>query len=397
MRRLVLLASAIVLVDTMFYAVVAPLLPHYTEELGLSKAAAGLLAAAYGAGTLAGALPAGAFAARVGARPTVFAGLGLLGGSSLVFGFAEHVVLLDAARFVQGVGGACTWAGALTWLIQTAAPERRGEMIGTALGAAIVGALFGPVVGAVAEATAPELVFGSVVVVAGGLAAWAATTPAPPPAEPQPLAVVGRALHQPSVIAAMWLVALPAAGFGVIGVLGPLRLDDLGASSAVVGATFLVAAALEAVVSPLVGRMSDRRGRMAPIRIGLATAVVTLVLFTVPQGVVSLAALVVVTTAAMGFFWAPAMALLSDVAARRGVSQGFAFGLVNFAWAIGQVSGSAGGGAVAKASSDAVASGLIAAAALATLLVVSAARGRWPGLPSAAPAAGRGAVGSNDG
>ena len=42
-RRLVLLISAVVLVDTMFYAVVAPLLPHYADELGLSKAAAGLL------------------------------------------------------------------------------------------------------------------------------------------------------------------------------------------------------------------------------------------------------------------------------------------------------------------------------------------------------------------
>ncbi len=38
MRRLVLLASAIVLVDTLFYSVVAPLLPHYSDELGLSEA-----------------------------------------------------------------------------------------------------------------------------------------------------------------------------------------------------------------------------------------------------------------------------------------------------------------------------------------------------------------------
>ena len=52
MRRLLLLVSAIVLVDTMFYAAITPLLPSYSEDLGLSKSAAGVLTAAYPAGTL---------------------------------------------------------------------------------------------------------------------------------------------------------------------------------------------------------------------------------------------------------------------------------------------------------------------------------------------------------
>src|SRR5688500_3210391 len=47
MRRLLLLVSAIVFVDTMFYAAITPLLPRYSEELGLSKSAAGVLTAAY--------------------------------------------------------------------------------------------------------------------------------------------------------------------------------------------------------------------------------------------------------------------------------------------------------------------------------------------------------------
>ena len=76
MRRLFLLVAAVVLVDTMFFAAVAPLLPHYSDELGLSKSAAGVLAAAYPAGTLVGALPAGWLAARWGVKPTVLLGLG---------------------------------------------------------------------------------------------------------------------------------------------------------------------------------------------------------------------------------------------------------------------------------------------------------------------------------
>ena len=79
MRRLFLLVAAVVLVDTMFFAAVAPLLPHYTDELGLSKSAAGVLAAAYPAGTFVG-LAAGRLvaAARFGVKPTLLAGLTLL-------------------------------------------------------------------------------------------------------------------------------------------------------------------------------------------------------------------------------------------------------------------------------------------------------------------------------
>ena len=38
---------ALVLVDTMFFTALTPLLPHYTQLGGLSKAGAGILVAAY--------------------------------------------------------------------------------------------------------------------------------------------------------------------------------------------------------------------------------------------------------------------------------------------------------------------------------------------------------------
>ncbi|HEY7632417.1 MAG TPA: MFS transporter, partial [Thermoleophilaceae bacterium] len=78
MRRLVIMVAAIVLVDTMFYAAIAPLLPYYSHKFDLSKSAAGILAGAYAAGTLVGSIPGGWLTARLGVRRTVIYGLSLM-------------------------------------------------------------------------------------------------------------------------------------------------------------------------------------------------------------------------------------------------------------------------------------------------------------------------------
>jgi predicted MFS family arabinose efflux permease len=375
MRRLLLLCSAIVLVDTLFYSVVAPLLPHYRDELDVSEAAAGILAAAYPAGTLIGSIPGGLLAARFGARSIVLAALCGMAVSSLVFGFAQNIVLLDAARLVQGFAGAFTWAGALTWLIGAAPPERRGELIGTALAAATAGSLLGPVAGSVAEAIGTQIVFGSVVVIAIALATWALATPAPPPAaRPQAVGEILRAAARPAVLSAGWLVALPAAAFAAMAVVGALRLDDLGASGVVVGATFLAGAVIEAAISPSIGRWSDRRGRLVPIRAGLLSAAIALVLFTLPQTIALLSLAMVVVTVTLVFFWGPAIALLADATEAAGLHLAIGFAFVNLTWAVGQVVGSAAGGALADHAGDAVAPLLLALLALVTLAAFARAR-----------------------
>lgn len=378
MRRLLILVCAVVLVDTAFYAVVAPLLPELEDELGLSKAEAGILVGAYPAGTLAGALPSGFLAARIGPRKVVVLGLLLLSASSVVFGVVRDALVLDIARFVQGIGGACSWAGALAWLIGAAPAGRRGELIGTALAAGIAGALLGPVLGAVAGALGQTPVFCAVAAVGVTLAAACAREPTPAPAEAaQRVADVRAAVRTPRVAAGMWLVALPALGFGCLGTLVPLRMDDLGATQTAVAAAFLVAAAFEATVSPVVGRISDRRGRLVPVRAGLALSAGLILLVAVPESAVAVAGLLVVCTMAFGAFWAPSMALLSDASEACGLAQGMAFALVNLAWAAGQTTGSAAGGAVADVTADAVPFATVAVLCVLTLAaVVSGQRSR---------------------
>jgi MFS family permease len=371
MRRLFWLVAAVVLVDTMFFAAVAPLLPHYSDELDLSKTGAGVLTAAYPAGTFAGALPGGWLATRWGVKPTLLVGLAMLGVTSLVFAFANHIVLLDGARFVQGIGGACMWAAGMAWLVSAAPMERRGELIGAALSAAIVGVLLGPVLGGAATVLSPEAVFSGVAVVAAALAAWAWSTPGVEPEESPGIAAMLRSLRRPAVIAGFWLFTLPALFAGVIEVLVPLRMDDLGVAGATIGAVFLVSAGVEAVISPLAGRASDRVGRLGPIKVGLAGAAMVAVLLPLPSSALLLAGTVALAFSALATFWAPGMALLSEAAEQAGLDQALAFSISNLAWAAGHVLGAGVGGAIAEATSDAVPYGALAVACAVTLVGVT--------------------------
>ena len=121
-RRLLLLSSAIVFFDTLFFAALTPLLPHYAHTLGLGKTGAGVLAAAYPAGAFVGAIPSGIVAARVGSKPTVIVGLTVVAVCTVLFGVAEQAWQLDLARFLQGLASAFSWTGALAWLVAAAPP-----------------------------------------------------------------------------------------------------------------------------------------------------------------------------------------------------------------------------------------------------------------------------------
>jgi MFS family permease len=172
----------------------------------------------------------------------------------------------------------------------------------------------------------------------------------------------------------MWLIAVPGLLFGTVAVLAPLRLDELGAGAGLIGAAWLAAAALESGVSPIVGRVSDRRGRLFPCLIGLALGTGLMLLFTLPSRQWQIVALVMIAAPSVGMLWAPSMALLSDGAEALGIAQGFAFALSNLGWSIGQTAGSAASARLADATSDTVPYVALSAVCAVTFLVLIRAR-----------------------
>ena len=341
-------------VDMLFFSALTPLLPHYAKTLGLSKSGAGALTAAYPLGVLAGAIPSGLVAARFGVKPTVVVGLSAVAVCVVVFGLADHAWQLFAARLVQGISSAFSWTGALAWLIAAAPEGRRGTVIGSAFAAAVGGTLFGPVLGGIASFAGTAWTFGVVGVASLGLVAFAATSSAAPPEAPQPLSALFAAFRDRRLLACFWLVALPGLLFGNLSVLVPLRLSHLGYGGAAIGAVFLCSAALEAGNNVLVGRVSDRHGTSIPILAGLGASAVLAALLPWPNAAAPLAVLVVLASLAFGAFFTPALTLLTKVSEARGLDYGYAFALVNLAWAPGETIGAAGGGGLAHATADAV-------------------------------------------
>jgi MFS family permease len=353
-RRLLALSCAIVLVDTIFYAALTPLVPLFEEEFGLSKSAVGILSGAYGAGVLVGSVPGGYLASRSGVRTTALVGLILMSVTSVMFALADTTWLLVAVRFAGGFGSALSWVAAFTWLVDRAPEERRAEMIGVMISAAVVGALLGPVLGSVAATVGLLPAFASVAVVGGVIAVWAALEQAPVSSGDISLLPALRTLREPLLLTSLWFIGLSPLLFSALAVLVPLDLNRLGWGAAAVGTVFFVSAIFEAFVHPLLGRWSDRSGYRPPVLAGMFTSIGILLLLTWVGNPWLIGLLVVLAAGAFNATLVPGTALFSRGTEKAGMERAVAFAITNFAWASGYAVGAPLGGFLADLRGDAL-------------------------------------------
>ncbi len=171
--------------------------------------------------------------------------------------------------------------------------------------------------------------------------------------------------HRPSIAPVFVTIVIDLLGFGMILPLLPLYARDYGASRPMVGLILASFSAMQFLVAPLWGRLSDRIGRRPIIRIGLTGSVLSYLLFASAELFPDTQTRVMILLAsriAAGVFGGTitaALGYIADVTSREERGRGMA--LVGAAFGVGFLIGPSLGG-VGHQLLGPLAPGLIAAA-----------------------------------
>ncbi len=130
-----------------------PTLPYYAEGLGASRLLIGFIVASAGIGTLIADVPAGALLGRVGRRPAMLLGAGLVALSTFLAGFFPHIGALIGLRLVAGVGTALWGLSRHAYITDVITPAQRGRSISVFGGINRGGSLLAPVFGGLVATT----------------------------------------------------------------------------------------------------------------------------------------------------------------------------------------------------------------------------------------------------
>jgi MFS family permease len=338
-RRLITFVGGVFAVESGFFAVVPPLIPRLVHDVSLTTTEVGVLVAAYPAGVLLGAVPSIAMVDRRGVRVTALTGLGLLIIATIGFAWGTSGATLDAARLLQGFGGAVAWAGALAWLTSTTAASRRGSVIGAAVGAALIGMVLGPAMGAVAAQAGRGPVFSALAVVLALLALAAPmVAPASSRARGSTRALLRLMRNRQAGVGNGILAAIGVVG-GTVWSLTPLLVVRLHGGPATIAWILAGGYLLGAVLNVFLGRLTDRFGRLTPTVISLLIAAPMLAVLPLFNQIAPLVIVSVLMGAVVSGLWTPTAAMVTDGADPGASGHAVGVAVMNAAWAAGGASG----------------------------------------------------------
>ena len=337
--------------DMLLYYLLVPLLPRYAAALHLGQMEVGVLFGSYAVALLAATIPVGRLTDKHGRRSVMLVGLIGLGATTLLFAFAKSYWLLILARALQGVAGAATWLPGMALLADQFGPEERGKAMGLAFAAANVGVLLGPPLSGFldqhAGPRAPFLVGTALVLVDAAGRAFLLKDGERVKAEPLPWRLL---LGHPMIRAFTGAMILASGLWALVESTLPLHLNaKLGLGPAAIGLCFAAAALSHTVASPLMGKVSDRVGRVKVLRIGLALSLVALPLPVFMPGIWTVMAAMIFLGGTASFLMAPCGPAVADAVQQMGrTDYGSGFALLNIAYAVGMVVGPFAGSALVE-------------------------------------------------
>ena len=325
--REVAILTAVSFTVALGYGIVAPAIPQFARQFGVSAAAAASVVSAFALMRVAGALPAGRLVERLGEHGVMAAGIAVVAVSSVLAGFSRSFVQLIVLRGVGGLGSAMFTVSAQTLLLVSVPAGQRGRASGLFSGGFLLGGISGPAVGGLVAAwslRAPFMIYGGLlavpaVITAVGLPA-APSRPAAGSRPARPLAVLARALRSRAYRAAA--SATFADGFAAMGVRSAIVPLFVGAvlhqSEVWTGIGFLAFAALNAVALLPGGRAADAFGRRPVIVVGCAASAGGMLMLAFLPGPSGYLAALGVTGLGSGLLDVAPAAMIGDILAGQG-------------------------------------------------------------------------------
>jgi len=292
--REVAILSSVSFTVALGYGIVAPGIPAFARQFGVSTAAAAGVISAFALMRIIGALPSGRLVDRIGERKMIAIGIAIVAVSSALAGFSGSFAQLIVLRGVGGLGSAMFSVGAQTLLLRSVPSGLRGRASGLYTGGFLLGGISGPAIGGLIAAwslRAPFFIYGGMLLVPAAIAV-AVLHDSPRRAggdekrSQRPLSGIAAALRSRAYRAAA--SANLADGFAVMGVraaIVPLFVRDVLHESATwTGIGFLVVAALNAATLLPGGKVADTLGRRPVIVAGCLTSGVSMVMLAVLPG-----------------------------------------------------------------------------------------------------------------
>jgi len=331
-----------------------PVLPLFIRALEVPMVTVGFIAAASTVVGIVVSLPAGVLSDIIGRRRVILI-------AAIVFATAPFLYLLISSpwqlvmvRVYHGLATAILGPVAMAAVADTF-DERRGERMGWYSSATMVGRFLAPLVGG-------ALIFGEdfrwVYLATGfiGTLSLVATLRLPLPTATSGSAgeVLKRErseirrnivviLTHPGILATSVIEAVQYFAFGCLEVFLPIYLHErAGFAPLAIGLLFTVQIVVATVTKPMMGRLSDRYGRVLMITAGLVLGGITMAFMTYSKNYLILAVLIGLFGLGLATVTASSAALVADLS--RVYSHGSALGVLSSVMDIGHSTGPMVGG-----------------------------------------------------
>ncbi|MDP8959634.1 MAG: MFS transporter [Actinomycetota bacterium] len=357
---------------------VAPILPLYARQFGVSRTAAGALISGFAVARLAFDLLGGVAGDRFGTRRVGVLGCLLLSGASVIAALAPNYGTLLVARVLEGTGSAAFATSAMQYLVQTTPKQRLGRTMAVFQMGLLAGVAIGPFLGGYAaqigDFTTPFWIYAVL-----GLLAAALTARFVPNVRPEQ-ASMGQVLHsarqllrRPVFVGVLFLsFTLFVMRAGARVTLLPLYAgESLGLSEGAIGEILAISAVTNLVIVNPGGRLVDSVGRRPVAVAGLVLSAFSIALYGFVSSYPALLAVSALVGITAGLASIPPPTMVGDLAPTR--AEGSAVGIYRTSGDLGFVIGPIVLGLVADAGNFRLgfllAAGLLAAAALVVVLM----------------------------